>query len=83
MFDKLYEVEKRYDEITARLYDPAVTSDVERYRSLMKESAELAPIVEKYREYQQAKARQEEALALLDGGTDPELRELAEQELTD
>ena len=30
MFDKLYEVEKRYDEITARLYDPAVTSDVER-----------------------------------------------------
>ena len=83
MFDKLYEVEKRYDEITARLYDPAVTSHVERYRSLMKESAELAPIVEKYREYQQAKARQEEALALLDGGTDPELRELAEQELTD
>ena len=83
MFDKLYEVEKRYDEITARLYDPAVTSDVERYRSLMKESAELAPIVEKYREYQQAKARQEEALALLDGGTDPELRELAEQELAD
>ena len=59
-----------------------MTSDVERYRSLMKESAELAPIVEKYREYQQAKARQE-ALALLDGGTDPELRELAEQELTD
>ena len=83
MFDKLYEVEKRYDEITARLYDPAVTSDVERYRSLMKESAELAPIVEKYREYQQAKARQEEALALLEGGTDPELRELAEQELAD
>ncbi len=83
MFDKLQEVEKRYDEITARLYDPSVASDVERYRSLMKESAELSPIVEKYREYKQAKARQEEALALLDGGADPELRELAEQELAD
>ena len=67
MFDKLYEVEKRYDEITARLYDPAVTSDVERYRSLMKESAELAPIVEKYREYQQALRYFNSQLVILKG----------------
>ena len=55
MFDRLSEVEKRYGEISAQLYDPAVVADVERYRALMKESAELSPIVEKYREYQQAR----------------------------
>ncbi len=81
MFDRLSEVEKRYGEISAQLYDPAVVADVERYRALMKESAELSPIVEKYREYQQARKQQEEALALLEGSADPELKELAEQEL--
>ncbi|HIW74867.1 MAG TPA: peptide chain release factor 1 [Firmicutes bacterium] len=83
MFDRLGEVEKRYGEITAQLYDPSVVADVERYRALMKESAQLAPIVEKYREYRQAKQRREEALALLEGGADPELRELAELELSE
>ncbi len=83
VFEQLGDVEKRYEEIAAQLYDPSVAADVDRYRTLMKESAELAPIVEKYREYRQARQRQEEALALMEGGADPELRELAEQELSE
>ncbi|HJD24669.1 MAG TPA: peptide chain release factor 1 [Firmicutes bacterium] len=83
MFEQLGDVEKRYEEIAAQLYDPSVAADVDRYRTLMKESAELAPIVEKYREYRQSRQRQEEALALMEGGADPELRELAEQELSE
>lgn len=82
MFDRLSEVEKRYEEMAQQLYDPAVVSDVERYRALMKESSQLAPIVEKYREYRRAETAQAEARSLLEeGGLDREMRELAESEL--
>ena len=81
MFDKLREVEGRYEEIQQRLCDPGVVSDVEEYTRLMKESKSLLPVVEKYREYRQAEQTAAEAKALLDeGGLDKELRELAEQE---
>ena len=84
MLDKLSEVEKRYEEIEHRLYDPSVVADVEQYRQLMKESAALQPIVEKFREYTAAKRYAEEARDLLDGGgLDKEMRELAEQELAE
>ena len=84
MRDKLSEVEKRYEEIEHRLYDPSVVADVEQYRQLMKESAALQPIVEKFREYTAAKRYAEEARGLLDGGgLDKEMRELAEQELAE
>lgn len=84
MLDKLRGVEKRYEEITHMLYDPAVAADVDRYRELMKESSGLEPIVMKYREYTQARQRWEEARSLLDeGGLDKEMRELAELELVE
>ena len=84
MFDKLAEVEKKFEEINRRLYDPDIVSDVERYKELMKETKTLTPIVEKYREYQKAKDRHEQARALLDeGGLDKDMRELAEIELTE
>lgn len=63
---------------------PRWWQDVEQYRQLMKESAALQPIVEKYREYTAAKRYAEEARDLLDGGgLDKEMRELAEQELAE
>lgn len=84
MFERLAEVEKRYQEIAEKLYDPTVVADVEAYKSLMKEHKTLGPIVEEYRAYQQAAAQTEEARSLLDaGGLDHELRELAEMELTE
>ena len=84
MLDKLSEVEKRYEEIEHRLYDPSVVADVEQYRQLMKESAALQPIVEKFRDYTAAKRYAEEARGLLaGGGLDKEMRELAEQELAE
>ena len=84
MLEKLSEVEKRYEEIAHKLYDPSVVADVEQYRELMKESRNLEPIVEKYREYATALRQAEEARALLDGGgLDRELRELAEMELAE
>ena len=76
MWNRLTEVEKRYEEITQRLYDPAVVADVEEYRKLTKESKELEPLVERYREYRRSQAHYEEARRLLEsGGLDRELRE--------
>lgn len=84
MLERLQEVAKRYEEITQMLYDPAVIADVDRYRELMKESTQLAPIADKYREYRQAHTHMEQARALLDaGGLDPDMKELADEEYTE
>lgn len=82
MFDKLGEVEKRYEEISRRLCDPDVVADVDKYRELMKETKTLTPIVEKYREYKKASEQNDEARSLLDaGGLDHDFHDLVEQEL--
>ena len=81
MFDKLIEVEKRYEDIQRLLCDPEVLSDMAEYTRLMKESKTLLPVVEKYREYRGAETAVKEAKELLDeNGVEKELRELAELE---
>ncbi len=80
MLDRLKEVEKRYEELMVRLCDPSVVSQPELYRDLMKESRYLEPIVEKYRMYAQAVAREAEARLLLETESDAELQELAQEE---
>ena len=78
MFDKLDDVEKRYEELTAQISDPDVIADNRKWQKLMKEHADMTPIVEKYREYKKIANNLEEAKAMLE---DPELKELAEMEM--
>lgn len=78
MFQKLADVEKRYEELTTKISDPEVISNQNEWREFMKEHAELEPIVEKYREYKKTKEQFEEAKEMLN---DPELKELAEMEM--
>ncbi|MDD3833732.1 MAG: peptide chain release factor 1 [Oscillospiraceae bacterium] len=81
MFDKLSDVEKRFDEINRRIYDPDIISDVEQYKELMKEIKNLTPVVEKFKEYKEAVQRHEEARSMLDdGGLDKEMHELVDTE---
>ena len=49
----------------------------------MKEQAELAPIVEAYKQYKQAKQDVEDSLAMLEEENDEEMREMAKEELSD
>ena len=82
MLDRLKDVEKRYEEMMTRLCDPAVVSQADLYRDLMRESKQLEPIVEAYRVYRRARETEQEAKTLLETpGVDRELRELAEEEL--
>lgn len=83
MFDKLDEIVKRQQEIVNELNEPTVVNDQARFRKLMKEQTDLAPIVEKYLEYKEAKAGIEDSLAMLEEETDEELKELAKEELND
>ena len=82
MFDKLKEVESRYDELITLVSDAAVLSDPSKYRKHSKALSEIQPLVEKYRDYKAATAEAAETQELTDGNDDdPELRELAKQEL--
>ena len=78
MFDKLETVEKRYEELTAKISDPEVISRTNEWREYMKEHAEIEPIVQKYREYKKAKQAYEEAKEMMN---DPEMKDLAEEEM--
>ena len=81
MFDKLEDIVIRYEELLNELAEPI--SDQNRYRKLMKEQSDLTPIVEKYKEYKEAKEGIEESLAILEEESDEEMRELAKEELSD
>lgn len=83
MFDKLEEIVRRQQEIVNELNEPSVVNDQARFRKLMKEQTDLAPIVEKYLEYKEAKAGIEDSLAMLEEESDEEMKELAKEELND
>ena len=78
MFQKLEDVEKRYEELTVQISDPEVIARTNEWQKLMKEHAEIAPVVEKYKEYKKAQQTIEESKEML---SDPELKELAEIEI--
>ena len=80
MFQKLEEVEKRYDEITKKISDPEIINKQDEWKKLMKEHAEIEPVVLKYREYKKAKQAIEDARELLN---DPEMKELAEIDIAE
>jgi peptide chain release factor 1 len=80
MWDKLDEVEARYDRLSQELSDPSVISDNQRYQQAAKQHAELTELVTKYREYRDVHRQLEETRTLL-RDSDPEFRELAKEEL--
>ena len=79
MFEKLLLLEQRYEEINAQLTQPEVYSNPKLLATLQKELKDLTPIVEKFREYRDAKQAMDEAVELLNSG-DKELHELAREE---
>ena len=78
MFENLQELENKYQELTKSISDPEVIADQESWRKMMKEQSDLEPIVEKYREYKKTESELEEAKELM---KDPEMKELAEEEM--
>lgn len=78
MFDKLDALVSRFEELEARLSAPDLYDDPAAAARLLKERGDLEPIVTAYRAYQDAQALRTEAEDML---ADPDLRELAQEEL--
>ena len=83
MFDRLDDLLIRYEELMGELQEPDVANDPERFKKLMKEQSDLAPIIEAYREYKKCKQNIEDSLLLLEEESDEEMKELAKEELSE
>ncbi len=77
MFQRLDDVEKRYEELNGLIADPEVISKQNEWKKLMKEHSDIEEIVFKYREYKTVSKDLEEAKEMM---SDPEMKELAEME---
>lgn len=80
MFQKLDDVEKKYEDLTKKISDPEIIAAQTEWKNYMKEHADLEPIVLKYREYKKIKQQLDEAKEMLN---DPELKDLAEMDYLD
>jgi peptide chain release factor 1 len=78
MFDKLAAIETKYDQLLAEMAEPAVQSDTARYRSHSKALSEIQPIVDHFKQYKDVVSRIPPIEDLL---KDPDMRELAQEEL--
>jgi peptide chain release factor 1 len=81
MFERLDQIEIRYEELTRALLSPEITNDSANYQKTAKAHSEVAGIVEKYREYKDLKRGIAESRAVLVDETDPEMRAYAAEEL--
>ena len=81
MYDKIAKVVQRYEEIEARMVDPEVLSDYQLLSELAQERSELQPLVESYRRYLDLRQELADTRELLDNSDDPDMADLAVDEI--
>lgn len=82
--DKLAEIERKYEELTAQLSSPEVLADNSRYQKIAKALADISEVVEKYRQWKAIDKSMSGAKELLaDASTDEEMKALAHEELAE
>ena len=82
MFERLNQIESKYDELTKALASPEIISDSSKYQKTAKAHSELSEIVEKYREYKDLQKGIEESKTMVEDESDADLRAYAQEELT-
>lgn len=78
MMTKLANLSERLDEIDRLMSSEGITNDMDNYRKLTREHAEITPIVEQYRAFEQAESDISEAQTML---SDPEMKAFAQEEI--
>jgi peptide chain release factor 1 len=81
MFERLEQIEAKYEELTKALASPEIMSDSGKYQKTAKAHSEISQVVEKYREYKDLKRGIADSKAMIANETDAELRAYAEEEL--
>jgi len=82
MFERLDQIEARYEELTQALSSPEIMSDSARFQKTAKAHSEISAIVEKYREFKDLRKGIAESKTMLADEKDPEMRAYAQEELT-
>jgi peptide chain release factor 1 len=77
---KLDDIERRFEELTAQMADPAVINDPGQYRRIAKSHSELTEVVSKYREWKSTDGNLAQARQMLHE-SDADLRAMAEEEV--
>src|SRR3989449_5566396 len=81
-FDKLAEIEKKYDELTVQLSAPDVLADTARYQKAAKAHADLRAVVEKFRQWKEVQKGLVETKTLLEeSASDPAMKTMAHEEI--
>ncbi len=80
MFERLEQIEARYESLGEQLADPEMISDQQKYQKIAKQHRDLEAVVDKYREYKQVTRGIADAKAMMQE-SDPDLRAMAEEEL--
>ena len=81
MFERLDQIEARYEELTQALASPEIMNDSAKYQKTAKAHSELTPVVEKYREYKDLRKGIGDSKAMLIEEKDPDMRAYAQEEL--
>ena len=81
MFERLDQIEARYEELTQALASPEIMDDTAKYQKTAKAHSDMTPVIEKYREYKDLKRGIAESKAVLADEKDPEMRAYAQEEL--
>src|SRR6266852_5066319 len=81
MFERLDQIEARYEELTQALASPDIMSDSAKFQKTAKAHSEISPMVERYREYKDLKKGIAESRTMLAEEKDPEMRAYAQEEL--
>ena len=81
MFERLDQIEARYEELTQALASPEIINDSAKYQKTAKAHSEISDVVEKYREYKDLKKGIADSRAMLAEEKDPEMRAYAQEEL--
>jgi len=80
MFERLEQIEARFEDLGQQMADPEVLGDHEKYQKIAKQHRELEPVVDKFREYRQVKTGIADARAMLNE-SDADIRAMAQEEL--
>jgi peptide chain release factor 1 len=80
MFEKLQSIEAKYEQMTAEMADPAVQADNSKFRTLSKGVADMQELVDTFREYKDVVAQTAATEEML---KDPDMRELAQEEMSE
>ena len=83
MYQKLEEVEARYQELNSMLADPVLTSDPEQLRKISQEHSQLEEVVQTFQKFKFAQEQLDMSKMMLGNEDDPELKELAKEEISD